>query len=192
MALGFDFGVVYVRHSSFPRVRDALADLMAETDRAATGKRGLEPTPDLCTAAKAVRSFALMPEENEWIAILEDGHPLDDGGVAEGLSELLGSETLHFAYSDEEGRWLFERYYEGQPLEGGGSEDSDYDVSAMEFVAANLLPHFGVYYEEVAAASGETAPALAGSLGVLGEIRPRLPIGTDICTFWRPGKPPPA
>ncbi|MDQ2817484.1 MAG: hypothetical protein M3T49_04640 [Candidatus Eremiobacteraeota bacterium] len=145
MALGFDFGTVYVRGSSFPHVRDALADLMAETDRAATDRRGLEPTPDLCTAAKTVRSFALMPEENEWIAVLEDGHSLDDGGVAEGLSELLGVETLHLAYSDAEGRWSYERYWEGQPLEAGGSEDDDYDVSVLDFIETQSLPHFGVY-----------------------------------------------
>jgi len=97
----------------------------------------------------------------------------------------LAGEVLHFAYSDSNGGWSFARYWEGQPLEGGGSEDANFDVSAMEFVDAQALPHFGVYYEEVAAAAGPDAPALAGSLAIVGEIRPRLPIGTEIRTFQR-------
>lgn len=182
---GFHFGVVYVRNAQFARVRDGLASLMAEGDRVPTQQRGLEPTPDPCTAYKAVRSFALMPDQNGWITVLEDGHPLDDGGVAEGLSDLMNAETLHFVYSDSDGAWSYVRYLEGQPIEEGGADDEDYDVSAFNFVENNELPHFGVYYEEVAASAGEM-PALAGSLTFEGDIRPIVPLGTEIVTFRRP------
>ena len=181
---GLHFSTVYVRDARLADVRVALQGLMAEGDRLPTLERGLEPTPDPCTAYKRVRSFALMPDENGWIAVLEDGHPLDDGGVAEGISELLAVETLHVAYSDREGFWSYVRYLEGQPLEEGGADDEDYDVSAHGFFETNMLPHFGVYYEEVAAAATD-APSLAGSLAFEGAIHPRLPIGTEILTYAR-------
>ena len=181
--IGFNFGSVYVRDMPLARVGDALRELMAESDRLPCFERGIEPTPNTCTCAKLVRSFALLPQENGWIAVLEDGHALDDGGVAEGLSDLLLAEALHLSYSDEAGGWGYERYCEGQPLESGGSHDADFDVSAFEFVAAQGLPHFGVYYEEVAAAAAADAPSLAGSLHLAGDIHPRLPIGTEILTF---------
>ena len=183
--MGFDFGSVYVRGASLADVARALKELMSEKDLHGTAERGLDPKADDVTSEKAVRSFALMPPENDWVAVLEDGHPQDDGGVAEGLSDLLETETLHLAYSDAGACWSYERYWEGQPLESGGSDDPDYDVGAMSFVDAQALPHFGVYYEEVAAASGSETPALAGSLQMVGDIRPRLPMGTEIVTFCR-------
>lgn len=191
MKVGFEFGTVYVKDASFARVEDALVALMSESERLPTRERGLEPTPDSSIAAKRVRSFAIMPEHDGWIAILEDGHARDDGGVAEGLSDLLGTETLHLSYSDDAGEWSFVKYWEGQPLEAGGSDDADYDAAALEFVATNALPNFGVYYEEVAAALGGDTPALAGSLAVVGEIVPNVPAGTEVLTFRRPGKPLP-
>jgi hypothetical protein len=189
--MGFHFSTVYVHDVGFPRVREALVELMSETERLPTRERGLDPTPDSCTAHKRVRSFALVPEHDGWVAILEDGHGLDDGGVAEGLSELLQAETMLFAYSDDDGLWSFTKYWEGQPLEAGGADDADFDATAIEFVDAHALPHFGVYYEELAAAAGGDAPALAGSLSVLGDIIPKVPIGTEVVTFQRPGKPLP-
>lgn len=190
--IGFRFSTVYVRDIGPNDVEQALEQLMGESERVRTVERGLEPTPDEVTSEKAVRSFALMPIEDGWTAVLEDGHPLDDGGVAEGLSDILTTEVLHFAYSDPDGYWQYTRYWEGQPLEAGGAEDTNYDISAMDFVAAQSLPHFGVCYEEVAAAAGEDAPALAGSLAVEGEIVPRIPIGTEIVTFKFARKPRPA
>jgi hypothetical protein len=189
--MGFHFSTVYVREASLAQLRQALVELMGETDRLPTSVRGLEPTPDSSAAYKRIRSFALMPEHDGWVALLEDGQSLDDGGVAEGLSELLQTETLAFAYSDSEALWSFTKFWEGQPLEAGGSDDDDYDATALEFIEANGLPYFGVCYEEVAAAAGEDAPALAGSLTVVGDIVPRLPIGTEVVTFRRPGKPLP-
>jgi hypothetical protein len=183
--MGFNFGTVYVKHKALGEVRDALVDLMAESARVPVRERGLEPTPDDVTTAKAVRSFALMPVEDDWVAVLEDNHPFDDGGVAEGLSDILQTEAIHLQYSDDEGAWSYELYWEGQPLEAGGADDEDFDVSAMDFVANRSLPHFGVYYEEVAAAAGEGQPALAGSLGFAGDIVPRVPMGTEILTFAR-------
>ena len=185
------FGLVYVRERAFGEVRDALVDLMAETERVPVTVRGLEPTPDDATSAKKVRSFALLPAENDWIAVLEDGHPLDDGGVAEGLSDLLQAEVIHFRYDDEDGSWSYESYWEGQPLESGGADDEDYDVSAQDFIDHRELPHFGVYYEEVAAAAGEAQPVLAGALGYIGAIVARVPMGTEVLTFKRGGKPHP-
>jgi len=185
-ALGFHFGSVYVRAASLAGVRHALDELMGESAHVRTEERGLNPTPDDLTSAKRVRSFALLPQEEGWVTVVEDGHPLDDGGVAEGLSDLLGCEVLHLVYSDTDGYWEFVRYLEGQPLESGGADDPDFDVSALDFVNAQAIPHFGVYYEEVAAASGEAAPALAGALAVVGDVRPRLPIGTEIVTFKAP------
>ncbi len=185
------FGTVYVYERSFAQVRDALAELMAETDRRPISERGLEPTPDDTTSAKEVRSFAVLPAEDAWITVLEDGHPVDDGGVAEGLSDLLGAEVVHFAYDDHDGSWSFESYWEGQPLESGGADDEDYDVSASEFISARSLPHFGIYYDEVAAAAGEAQPVLAGALGFVGAIVARVPMGTEILTFRRRGKPHP-
>jgi len=190
-SVGFHFSTVYVHEAPLSRVRSALVELMGETERVPTNERGLEPDADSFTAHKRVRSFALLPEHDGWVAILEDGHALDDGGVAEGLSELLHSETMLLAYSDGEGLWSFTRYWEGQPLEAGGSDDSDFDAEALEFVDQNMLPHFGVYYEEVAAAAGGDAPALAGSLSVIGDIIPKVPIGTEVLTFRRPGRPLP-
>lgn len=190
-SVGFHFSTVYVRDVPFNRVRGALVDLMSETERVPTNERGLEPDSDSYTAHKRVRSFALLPEHDGWIAILEDGHALDDGGVAEGLSELLRAETMLLSYSDSEGSWSFTRYWEGQPLEAGGSDDDDFDAEALEFIDQNMLPHFGVYYEEVAAAAGGDAPALAGALSVVGDIIPRVPIGTEVLTFQRPGRPLP-
>jgi hypothetical protein len=183
--MAFEFGTVYVRDRTASQVREALADLMAESERAPVIERGLEPTPDEVTSVKQVRSFAVLPAEDDWVAVLEDGHPLDDGGVAEGLSDLLAGETLHFAFSDSGGSWSYEMFWEGQPLEAGGADDEDFDVSAADFIAHRSLPHFGVYYEEVAAASDEDQPALAGALGFAGSIVPRVPIGTDILTFRR-------
>jgi|GEM_PF-1569352 len=190
--LGFHFGSVYVRDASLESVRRALDELMGESAHVRTEERGLDPTPDDLTSAKRIRSFALLPPEDGWVAVLEDGHPPDDGGVAEGLSDLLGGETLHLTYSDSDGYWEFVRYLEGQPLESGGADDTDYDVSALDFVKAQSIPHFGVYYEEVAAAAGEAAPALAGALAVVGNMRPRLPIGTEIVTFKAPPRAVPA
>lgn len=189
--MGFDFGTIYLRDVSFVRVREALVELMEETERIAIFERGLEPTPESDTAHKRVRSFAILPEQEGWVAILEDGHSRDDGGVAEGLSELLQAEALYFTYSDAEGAWSFVKYWEGQPLEAGGSDDSDYDAAALEYVNGQALPHFGVYYEEVAASAGEDAPSLAGSHAVIGDIIPKVPIGTEVLTFRRPGKPLP-
>jgi hypothetical protein len=191
MKVGFEFSTVYVRDASYAAVEDALIELMGEAERVPTRERGLEPTPDPSTAAKRVRSFAVMPQQDGWIAVLEDGHALDDGGLAEGLSELLRSETLHLAYSDAQGTWSFVKYWEGQPLEAGGSDDADYDTAALEYVQSQALPHFGVYYEEVAAAMGGDAASLAGSLAVVGEIVPNVPLGTEVLTFQRPGKPLP-
>ena len=191
MKVGFDFSTVYVRDASFVKVEAALVELMGESERVPTHARGLEPTPDVSSASKRVRSFAVMPEQDGWIAVLEDGHALDDGGLAEGLSDLLQTETLHLAYSDADGNWAFVKFWEGQPLEAGGSDDADYDASALEFVQTQSLPFFGVYYEEVAAALGADAPALAGSLSMVGDIVPNVPIGTEVLTFERPGKPLP-
>lgn len=189
--MGFHFSTVYVHEVTYQRVREALIELMSETERLPVSERGLEPTPDLCTAHKRVRSFALLPEQDEWVAIVEDGGALDDGGLAEGLSELLQAETILMAYSDSEGTWSFIKYWEGQPLEAGGSEDEDFDAAAIEFVDSQALPHFGVCYEEVATAAGGVAPSLAGSLLAIGDIIPRVPIGTEVLTFQRPGKPLP-
>jgi hypothetical protein len=189
--MALDFGIVYVRDTPLGEVRRALEELMADSARVPTGERGLEPTPDTVTSAKRVRSFALLPEEDGWTTVIEDGHPIDDGGVAEGLSDILQAEALALTYSDTEGGWTFTRYLEGQPLEAGGADDADFDVSAREFVEHHALPHFGVYYEEVAAAADPSAPSLAGSLEIVGNIRPRLPIGTEIVTFLRLGRPTP-
>lgn len=186
--MAFRFGTVYVKERPFAEVRDALVDLMAESDRTPIHERGLEPTPDDTTSAKIVRSFAVLPAEDDWIAILEDGHPIEDGGVAEGLSDLLRAEAIHFSYDDEEGVWSYEGYWEGQPLESGGADDEDYDVSAAEFVRSRSLPHFGVYYEEVAAATGEAQPVV-GALHFVGTIVARVPMGTEILTFRRGGAP---
>jgi hypothetical protein len=185
--VSFRFGSVYVHERSFVEVRDALIELMAETERARISSRGLDPTPDETTSAKRVRSFAVLPPEGGWITVLEDCHPLDDGGVAEGLSDLLRAEVLHFVYDDVDGFWTFEYYWEGQPLDSGGADDDDYDVSAAEFVESRTLPHFGVYYEEVAAAAGEAQPVLAGALGYVGAIVARVPMGTEVLTFKRLG-----
>jgi len=190
-SVGFHFSTVYVHDVPIARVRGALVELMGETERVPTNERGLEPDSDSYTAHKRVRSFALMPEHDGWVAILEDGHALDDGGVAEGLSELLHAETMLLVYSDSDALWSFTRYWEGQPLEAGGSDGDDFDAEALEFIDQNMLPHFGVYYEEVAAAAGGDAPALAGSLSVVGDIIPRVPIGTEVLTFQRPGRPLP-
>jgi hypothetical protein len=189
--VGFHFSTVYVHDVSLARVREALIDVMGDTERVPTNERGLEPDPDSFIAHKRVRSFALMPEHDGWVAILEDGHALDDGGLAEGLSELLQGETMLLVYSDREELWSFTKYWEGQPLEAGGSDDSDFDAAALEFVEQNNLPYFGVYYEEVAAAAGADAPALAGSLSIVGDIIPKVPIGTEVMTFQRPGRPLP-
>ncbi len=189
--MSFHFGTVYVRDAQLPDIRRALEELMRDAGRAPTKERGLEPTPDELTASKTVRSFALLPQEDGWTTVIEDGHPLDDGGVAEGLSDILQTESFAFVYSDEDGHWSYTRYWEGHPLEAGGADDEDFDVSAREFVAQHGLPNFGVYYEEVAAAADETAPSLAGSIGIVGAIRPRLPIGTEIATFLRPGRAQP-
>ncbi len=190
--MGLHFSTVYVREVSLPRIRRAIFDLMSESERIPILERGLEPTPDSCTAHKHVRSFALMPEQDGWVAVLEDGHSLDDGGLAEGLSDVLQAETLLFAYSVDESAWSFTKYWEGQPLEAGGSDDVDFDAAAMEFVGSTVLPHFGIYYEEVAAAAGGDAPSLAGSTAIFGEIMLRVPLGTEVLTFQRPGKPLPA
>ncbi|HXM19147.1 MAG TPA: hypothetical protein VN934_10140 [Candidatus Tumulicola sp.] len=190
LGIGFNFGTVYVKDATLQSVRTALEELMAESERQPTTQRGLEPTPDTCIAAKRVRSFAIFPEEDGWIAVLEDGHAFDDGGIAEGLSEVLQTETLQLSYSDAEGHWSYTSYWEGQPLEAGGADDDDYDVGAAEFVRSRALPHFGVYYEEVAAAASASAPVLAGA-EIAGSIRPRLPIGTEVVTFLRLGRPHP-
>lgn len=187
--MSFNFNTVYVRSAGLHDVRRALDELMADAGYAETQERGLEATPDIVTSGKRVRSFALLPQEDEWTTVIEDGHSLDDGGVAEGISDILQAETLVLTYSDADGAWTYTRYWEGQPLEAGGAEDEDFDVSAQEFIASSALPHFGVYYEEVAAAADLTAPSLAGSLGIVGEIRPRLPIGTEIVTFVKASKP---
>lgn len=184
MALGFDFGTVYVRGSTFAAVRAGLTELMAEGDREPVQEPGLDPTPDDQPEFKPVRSFALLPDDNGWLAVLEDGHPKDDGGVAEGLSDLLATETLHMSYSDVDGAWSFTRYVDGQPIDSGGADDDDYDVSALTFVETTGVPHFGVYYEEVADGAPAGAPVVAGA-GLVGEIHPRIPMGTEILTFAR-------
>jgi hypothetical protein len=186
--MALHFGTVYVRDTPLGEVRRALEELMADDARVPTTQRGLEPTPDLVTASKRVRSFALLPEEDGWTTVIEDGHPIDDGGVAEGLSDILQAETLTLTYSDIDGGWTFTRYLEGQPLEAGGADDQDFDVSVRDFVEQQALPHFGVYYEEVAAAADANAPSLAGSLEIIGDIRPRLPIGTEVVTYVREGR----
>jgi hypothetical protein len=186
MMVGFHFGTVYVRGRSMPDVLQALEELMDESEHERLEERGLEPTPDEITTEKVVRSFAVLPAHGDWITVLEDGHSLDDGGVAEGLSDLLQTEAVHLAYSDRDAHWHYERFLDGHALEAGGADDLDYDVTALDFVELNELPHFGVYYEEVAAAAGPDAPALAGSLEVVGDIRPTVPIGTEIRTFRRP------
>jgi hypothetical protein len=189
--MGFHFSTVYVRDVDASQVREALIELMGESERVRISERGLEPTPDASTAHKRIRSFALMPEQDGWVALMEDSQSLDDGGLAEGLSELLQAETLLFTYSDEQGEWSFIKYWEGQPLEAGGSEDDDFDATALDFIESQALPHFGVYYEEIAAAAGLEAPSLAGSLGFVGEIVAKIPIGAEVLTFLRPGKPLP-
>lgn len=186
--MAFKFGSVYVKERPFGDVREALAELMAESDRLPVSGRGVDPTPDDTTSAKIIRSFALLPPEDDWITVIEDGHPLDDGGVAEGLSDLLHAEVLHFSYDDDEGAWSYETYWEGQPLESGGADDEDFDVSAAEFVRSRALPHFGVYYEEVAAAAGEMQPVI-GEPHFVGTIVARVPMGTEIMTFRRGGAP---
>ncbi|HZV79654.1 MAG TPA: hypothetical protein VFF60_08560 [Candidatus Binatus sp.] len=183
--MSFDFGTVYVRDAPLADVVHALDELMAESAHLPTRERGLEPTPDTVTSSKRVRSFALLPLEDGWTTVVEDGHGKDDGGVAEGLSDILQTETLALTYSDVEGEWTFTRYWEGQPLEAGGADDEDFDVSAREFIDAQSLPHFGVYYEEVAAAADRDAPSLSGSLEIVGDIRPRVPIGTEVVTYVR-------
>ncbi|MBV8170915.1 MAG: hypothetical protein JO219_03180 [Candidatus Eremiobacteraeota bacterium] len=183
--MSFDFGTVYVRDTPLGEVVRALDELMAESAHLPTRERGLEPTPDAVTSAKRIRSFALLPLEDDWTTVIEDGHARDDGGVAEGLSDILQTETLAFTYSDVEGEWTFTRYWEGQPLEAGGADDEDFDVSAREFIDSQSLPHFGVYYEEVAAAADGDAPSLSGSLEVVGDIRPRVPMGTEVVTYVR-------
>lgn len=185
------YSSVYVRERGFAEVRDALTDLMAETDRRPVHDRGLEPTPDDTTSAKIVRSFAILPAEDDWITIVEDGNPIDDGGIAEGLSDLLRAEVIHFAYDDENGSWSYEMFWEGQPLESGGADDEDFDVSAADFIGLRSLPHFGVYYEEVAAAAGHSQPVLSGALTFVGAIVARVPMGTEIVTFRRGGAPHP-
>lgn len=190
--VGFHFGTVYVRGESMPAVLHALAELMDESEHEILDERGLEPTPDEVTQEKLVRSFAILPSQNDWITVLEDGHSFDDGGVAEGLSDLLQTETFHLAYSDRDAHWHYERYVDGHAVEAGGADDLDYDVTALDYVDQNELPHFGVYYEEVAAAAGPDAPALAGSLEVIGDIRPTVPIGTEVRTFRRPAVALPA
>jgi hypothetical protein len=189
--MGFHFSTVYIHEATLAQARDGLIELMSETERLPTHERGLEPTPDTCTAHKRVRSFALMPEQDGWVAILEDGQSLDDGGLAEGLSELLQAETMQLAYSDAEGLWSFTKYWEGQPLEAGGFDGEDFDATAIEFVDQNALPYFGVCYEEVAAAAGGDAPALAGALSIEGVVIPKVPIGAEVLTFRRPGRPLP-
>jgi hypothetical protein len=184
--IGFHFGTVYVRGHTMPAVLRALEELMDESEHERLEERGLEPTPDDITAEKIVRSFAVLPAHGDWITVLEDGHSFDDGGVAEGLSDLLQTEAVHLAYSDSEAHWHYERFVDGYALESGGADDLDYDVTALDFVEQNELPHFGVYYEEVAAAAGPDAPALAGCLEVIGDIRPTVPIGTEVRTFRRP------
>ena len=113
--MALHFGTVYVRGAPLGEVGRALEELMADNSLAPTGERGLEPTPDPVTQAKRVRSFALLPEEDGWTTVIEDGHPTDDGGVAEGLSDILQTEVLDFTYSDTDGEWTFTRYWEGQP-----------------------------------------------------------------------------
>jgi len=179
------FGTVYVRDTTLGDVKRALEALMADTARQPTSERGLEPTPDPVTSAKPVRSFALLPPENDWTTVIEDGHPVDDGGVAEGISDILQAETVALTYDEQDGSWSYTRYWEGQPLEAGGADDEEFDVSAREFVGDQALPHFGVYYEEVAAAADRTAPSLAGALEIIGDIRPRLPIGSEVVTYVR-------
>ncbi len=179
------YGTVYVRFEPMHRVIVALEELMGESDRMRTLERGLAPTPDEVTSEKRIRSFAVLPQEDEWVSIMEDGHSLDDGGVAEGVSEILQTETLHFTYSDDQAAWSFTRYIDGQPLDAGGADDLDYDVSAMLFLEQEKVPHFGVYYEEVAASAGPDAPALEGALEIFGDISVRPPIGTEIVTFER-------
>jgi hypothetical protein len=185
VSFGLHFSTVYVRDVSAERVRAALVGLMEETEHQVTYERGLEPTPDEHAAFKPVRSFVVLPEQDGWVTILEDGHPLDDGGLGEGLSDILRAEVVVLSYSDRDGAWSFTKYWEGQPLEAGGSENEDYDVLAMDFVEAQRLPYFGVYYEEVAAALGGNAPALAGALEIAGDIVPRVPLGTEVLTFRR-------
>jgi len=187
--LGFHFGTVYVRDRGLADVSRAVEELMAEAARQPTDERGLDPTPDELTEAKPIRSFALVPMEDGWTTVLEDGHPLDDGGLALGLSDVLAAEAIHLRYSDSEGFWEYTRYLEGQPLEAGGADDDDFDVGALDFVNGLRLPHFGVYYEEVAVAAGERAPALAGALTIAGGVVPRIPIGTEIRTFRSEIKP---
>jgi hypothetical protein len=182
--MSLEFGTVYVRDTPLHEVHRALDEVMGDTARVPTQERGLEPTPDPVTSAKRVRSFALLPEENGWTTVIEDGHPIDDGGVAEGLSDILQVETLTLTYSDPDGAWTYTRHLEGQPLEAGGADDEDFDASVHEFVDGQALPHFGVYYEEVAAAADSSAPSLAGA-EIVGDIRPRLPIGTEIVTYVR-------
>ena len=183
--MSLPFGTVYVRDATLADVKRALEELMADAARRPTSERGLEPTPDLVTSAKPVRSFALLPPENDWTTIVEDGHPVDDGGVAEGISDILRVETVALTYDEPDGSWSYTRYWEGQPLEAGGADDEDFDVSAREFVDDHALPHFGVYYEEVAAAADRTAPSLAGALEITSDMRPRLPIGSEVVTYVR-------
>ena len=185
MIVGLHYGAVYVRSVPMRGAIEALEELMADADLARTMERGLEPVRDDVSAEKAVRSFAVLPQEDDWITVLEDGHSLDDGGVAEGLSEILQTETIHFAYSDDQAMWSFVRYIDGQPLDAGGADDADYDVSAMHFREQNAVPNFGVYYEEVAALAGPDAPALEGSLEIAGDVSVRPPLGTEIITFQR-------
>ena len=183
--MSLQFGTVYVHDATLTDVQHALEELMTDASRQPTQERGLEPTPDPVTSAKRVRSFALLPPENGWTTVLEDGHPTDDGGIAEGISDILQVETLALTYDEPEGAWSYTRYWEGQPLEAGGADDEDFDVSVREFVDDQALPHFGVYYEEVAAAADRSAPSLAGALEILGDIRPRLPIGSEVVTYVR-------
>ena len=87
--MSLQFGTVYVHDATLTDVQHALEELMTDASRQPTQERGLEPTPDPVTSAKRVRSFALLPPENGWTTVLEDGHPTDDGGIAEGISDVL-------------------------------------------------------------------------------------------------------
>ena len=181
--VGFHFGTVYVRDRTMRDVLRSLEELMEESEHERLDERGLEPTPDEVTTEKIVRSFAVLPAHGDWITVLEDGHSFDDGGVAEGLSDLLQTEAVHLAYSDRDAHWHYERFMDGHALESGGADDLDYDVTALDFVEQTLADH--ALCNDAHAILG---PALPACLLINGEVDELQAVGEqDLLYKWKRG-----